>query len=191
MTQQAIKRGVLQSFNASSYTANVLILEATSYVLSNVPIAANVDGTSALSGSTCAVLFLDEQNPLDAVILAVYGRAPYPTPGRSAFMPPQALLNAVNIDKGAIKTCSISGVPAGALALYLQASMHSSSLGAWVGIAPHSGNAGSYLVLGDTSVANRTIHGSGVVPISPNGTIDVKANAGNCTVTLLAYGYIV
>src|SRR5262245_8825497 len=80
MTHQIIKRGLLQSFDPSSYTATVLILEATSYSLAGVPIATSVDGTSALAGAPCAVLFFDEQNTDDAVVLAIYGKAPSPSP---------------------------------------------------------------------------------------------------------------
>ena len=69
---QAIKRGLLQSFDPVSYTASVLILEATSAYLTGVPVATHIDGTSAQVGAYCAVLFFDEQNVTDAVVLACY-----------------------------------------------------------------------------------------------------------------------
>ena len=58
----SIKRGLLISFDNSTYTASVLIMEATSAYLTGVPIAAHMDGTSAITNAQCAVLFFDEQN---------------------------------------------------------------------------------------------------------------------------------
>src|SRR5579885_2701522 len=67
-----IKRGILQSFSPVTYTAAVLLFEATSYALSGVPVANHIDGTSALAGALCAVLFFDEHNQQDAVIIAIF-----------------------------------------------------------------------------------------------------------------------
>ena len=69
---QAIKRGVLVAFSNTSYTASVQILEATSTLLTGVPIATHVDNSSAIPGALCAVLFFDTQNSTDAVIIAMY-----------------------------------------------------------------------------------------------------------------------
>jgi hypothetical protein len=52
---QIIKRGIIQSFDASSYTASLLLLEATSEALVGVPVSNTVDGTSGLVGALCAV----------------------------------------------------------------------------------------------------------------------------------------
>ena len=45
--RESIKRGILVSFNPATYTANVLILEATSAFLEGIPVACHLDGTSA------------------------------------------------------------------------------------------------------------------------------------------------
>src|SRR5579883_1429087 len=110
---QSIRRGILQSFNNSTYTATVLIIEATSYVLSNVPIATSVDGTSAIAGAQCAVLFFDESNHSDAVIIAIYGTAPTHAPGRVVFITPVQEINASVINAGNTSTFTLSSPPAG------------------------------------------------------------------------------
>jgi len=194
MTEQIIKRGILQSFSNSAYTATVLILEATSYVLNNVPIATSVDGTSALTGASCAVLFLDEQNPTDAVIIAVYGSAPGSAPGRMTFVTPYQQINGATINSGNTNTYTLTGVggiPAGALGVFCRAFFNSPSVGAWLGIAPHGGAPGSYFVLGNEMVANQSVNGNAVLPLDANGQIDIQANSGNCTLTLWTYGYII
>jgi hypothetical protein len=190
VTEQLIKRGILQSFSASMYTASVLILEATSYVLDNVPIATCVDGTSALIGASCVVLFLDAQNPTDAVIIAVYGSAPVPTPGRVTFVTPILQVNAATINAGNINTYALNGIPANTLGVLCHAFFSSANVGAWIGFAPHGGSIGSYWVLGNEQVANQSVNGNALLPVDASGQIDVKANTGNCVVTLYTYGYV-
>src|SRR5689334_8779372 len=101
---QAIKRGILQSFDPTTYTASVLVLEATSAYLTGVPMATHLDGTSAQSGAYCAVLFFDEQNLADAVVLAVYPNSsqgvPSPAPGRIVMVTPALQVNAVSVSSG-------------------------------------------------------------------------------------------
>ncbi|MGH2509872.1 MAG: hypothetical protein ACRDHZ_21035, partial [Ktedonobacteraceae bacterium] len=77
-----IKRGIIQNFSAATYTASVLLFEATSYFLTGIPVTNTLDGTSGLAGALCAVLFFDEHNPQDAVVIAVFpnGSNGLPTP---------------------------------------------------------------------------------------------------------------
>src|SRR5690348_1879218 len=103
-----IKQGILQSFDTATYTASVLILEATSTFLTLVPVATHLDGTSAQVGAYCAVLFFDEQNLDDAVVLAVYPNSsqgvPSPAPGRVVIVTPVQQINAVAITSGSTQT---------------------------------------------------------------------------------------
>src|SRR5437868_6903005 len=80
--REVTRRGILTSVSASTYTANVLIMEATDAFLQGVPVATHIDGTSAIVGTLCAVHFFDEQNYTDAVVMAVYpnGSQGVPTP---------------------------------------------------------------------------------------------------------------
>ncbi|MEO9028315.1 MAG: hypothetical protein ABI413_05825 [Ktedonobacteraceae bacterium] len=190
-TQQAIRRGILQGFDTSTYTATVLIIEATNYVLNSVPIANSVDGTSAISGANCAVLFFDESNYTDAVIIAVYGIAPTPPPGRITFLAVPVLeVSGVVINNGVTTTFTLTGPPAGALGVLCRAFFSSPTVGAWIGIAPHGGATGNYFVVGNEPTANLSINGNAIMPIDAAGKIDIQANTGNCTVSLYSYGYI-
>ena len=61
---QLIKRGILQSFDNTTYTATVLLLEATSMVLASVPCSTSLDGTSAQSRcDVCSAFFRRAQPP--------------------------------------------------------------------------------------------------------------------------------
>lgn len=192
-TRQIIRRGILQSFDNSSYTASVLIIEATSYVLSSVPIATSFDGTSAIAGASCAVLFFDESNHTDAVILAVYGQPiPTPTPGRVVFSTPEQEINAQVINSGATSTFSMgANIPAGALGVLYQVFFTSPTSAAYIQIAPHGGNIADYAEHGNLPAASATHRAVGIVPLGASNQIDIKANTGNCTVTLWTYGYVI
>ncbi len=71
-TPQIIKRGILTSFNSSNSTGTVLLLEATDTALSGVPVALCYTSTTAVVDSLCAVLFFDEHNIQDCVVVAIY-----------------------------------------------------------------------------------------------------------------------
>ncbi len=192
---QAIKRGILQSFDPTSYTASVLILEATSAFLSGVPVATSMDGTSALAGAYCAVLFFDEQNVADAVVLAVYPNSsqgvPGPAPGRMVMTTPVQQINAVVIANTTTQTFTMAtNIPVGAKAAVFKAYFTSATTGTFIQIAPHGGDITAHAAIGNLAVANGYLDGTGIVQMDSNGQIDVKANGGNCTVTLYTYGYV-
>ena len=171
----------------------MLILEATNAVLTHIPIATSVDGTSAISGASCAVLFFDAQNQDDAVIIAIYGQQPLPTPGRVAFVSGYQQLNAVTITSGVTSTYTLTGggnIPAGALGVLYKVFFSSPTSGASVQMAPHGGAIASYASYGNLPAASATINGTGLLALDTNGQIDIKANGGNCTVTLYTYGYV-
>ena len=193
---QSIRRGILQSFNNSTYTATVLIIEATSYVLSNVPIATSVDGTSALAGADCAVLFFDEANPSDAVIIAVYTLAPAPPPGRMTFVTGFEQINAQVITSSNTSTFTLaggaSGIPTGASGVLFKAYFTSPTVGAYINLMPSGRSpAIDYCTVGEVARANGFAFGNGIVQLNASGQIDIQANGGNCTVTLYTYGYVI
>jgi len=191
MTQQVIRRGILQSFNATSYTASVLIIEATNYVLSSVPIATSIDGTSAIVGATCAVLFFDESNYTDAVVIAVYGSpAPSPTPGRVVFSTSVQQINATTVNNGVTSTFTMSGLPTGILGIVYRLSMSTATAGAFIYAGPHGATLSNYVELDNPGIAGALVDISGLLPVDASGKIDIQANGGNCTVTLYSYGYV-
>jgi hypothetical protein len=192
---QTIKRGILQSFDATTYTASVLILEATSAFLTGVPVATHLDGTSAQVGAYCAVLFFDEQNIDDAVVLAVYPNGtqgvPSPAPGRVVIVTPVQQINAVAITSGSTQTFTMgTNIPTGAKAVLFKAYFTSATTATFIQIAPHGGDLTANAAVGNLAVSNGYVDGLGIVGIDTNGQIDIRANAGNCTVTLYTYGYI-
>ena len=196
---QVIKRALLTGFDASSYTASVLLLEATSTELSGVPIAFQVDGSSALSnGSLCAVLFFDEHNSSDAVVLAVYSTGsavPTPPPGRVTFVPGYRQINGDSLSAGTLATYTLSGssagIPARALGVLYKAYFSSPTLNSYVQLAPHgASDLGAYVTLGNSAAANVAVNGSGLLPLDTQGRVDIKAFVGTCAVTLYTYGYV-
>ena len=67
-----IRKGDVQSFNATAYTAVVRLAGSLAVSLSDVPVARNIAPADMVAGRSCAVLSFDESNPEDAVVIAVY-----------------------------------------------------------------------------------------------------------------------
>lgn len=67
-----VRRGVVKSFNSGSYRATVQVAGSLSIWLADVPVARNIASGEMVAGRSCAVLFFDEQNPQDAVVVAVW-----------------------------------------------------------------------------------------------------------------------
>ena len=195
---QIIKRGILQSFSNTSYTASVLLMEATSTFLTGVPVSTAIDGTSAVSGAYCAVLFFDEHNPLDAVVIAVYPNTssgiPTPPPGRVVFTTPYLLVNSAAIASGTTSTFTVntggSNLPGGLLGILYKAFFTSPTAGAFIQLGPHGSALGGYHALGNIQVANGFVNGSGVLQVDSSGKLDIAAQNGNATVTLYTHGYV-
>lgn len=194
-----IKRGIIQTFSPATYTASVLLFEATSYFLAGVPVANSIDRTSGLVGALCAVLFFDEHNPQDAVVLATFPNdssgIPAPPPGRVVFVPGYQQLNAVSVVPGSPLTVTLigvaSGIPAGALGALCQIAFTSATAGCSLVLAPYgASNADNYAALGNLPAANATLKGNSLVALDSNGQITIQASGGTCSVTLFTSGYI-
>jgi hypothetical protein len=67
-----IKKAILRSFDAESYTATIEISGSARTYLDGVPVAYNLPLIEMSAGRKLAVLFFDEHNVKDAVIVAVY-----------------------------------------------------------------------------------------------------------------------
>lgn len=198
MPEMNVKRGIIQSFNAPTYTASVLLFEATSHFLSGVPVANHIDGTSCLVGALCAVLFFDEQNYTDAIVLATYANGsqglPTPAPGRVTFVTGYRHFQNTVINAGVTQTVTLAGnggIPSEALGVIYKAYFTSPTVGAYINLAPGgASDVTAYGAIGNIAVANGYLDGAGVLQLDANGRIDVKANVGQCTVTLYTHGYI-
>ncbi len=67
-----VKRGVVKAFDSGAYTATVQVAGSLAVWLSDVPVARNIAAAEMVAGRSCAVLFFDEPNPEDSVLIAVY-----------------------------------------------------------------------------------------------------------------------
>lgn len=191
-----IRRGILTSFDPTTYTCSVLLLEATNTSLQNVPIAYHMDGTSALVNNFCAVLFFDEQNYTDALIIAIYPGAgvgsPTYLPGRVTFIPEFHVLSSVTITNGTTNTYTVTGVnhvPTNALGVLVFAYFTSATTQTYIQLAAHGSS--STMTIGNLSTANGFVNGNGMIPVDSNGKIDVSASAGDCVTTVYIYGYVI
>ena len=67
-----LKKAVLRSFNSGSYTATVQIASSYKVYLEDVAVARNLASGEMVTGRKVAVVFFDEHNPKEAVVVAVY-----------------------------------------------------------------------------------------------------------------------
>ena len=67
-----IKRGILQSFNATDYLATVAMTGSLSVWLEDLPVSRAIPSGEMSAGRHVAVLFFDPANPTDAVVCAVW-----------------------------------------------------------------------------------------------------------------------
>ncbi len=68
----SLRKGVLQSFNSGDYTATVQLAGSYKVYLEGVTVARNLPTGEMTAGSKVAVIFFDEHNPREAVVVAVY-----------------------------------------------------------------------------------------------------------------------
>ena len=67
-----IKKGVIRGFDSGTYTATVQIAGSLSVWLEGVPVSRGIPSAEMVVERSCSVIFLDESNPKDAVVAAVY-----------------------------------------------------------------------------------------------------------------------
>lgn len=67
-----VRSGVVKAFDAVSYRATVQVAGSDASWLHGVPVARNVASGEMVAGRRCVVLFLDDANPEDAVVIAVW-----------------------------------------------------------------------------------------------------------------------
>ena len=65
-------KGILKAFNSGTYTATVQIEGSLSVWLEHVPVSRGIASGEMVTGRTVIVMFMDESNPLDAVVSAVW-----------------------------------------------------------------------------------------------------------------------
>ncbi len=67
-----MRKGVLKSFNSGNYTAVVQIASSFKVYLEDVTVARDIPSAEMVTGRKVAVIFFDEHNAKEALIVAVY-----------------------------------------------------------------------------------------------------------------------
>lgn len=66
------KKGILKSFNSGDYTATVQLTGSDKVYLEGITVARNIPAAEMTAGRKLAVLFFDEHDSNEAVVVAVY-----------------------------------------------------------------------------------------------------------------------
>jgi len=69
----SVKKAVLRGFDSEAYTATIELVGSGRAYLEGVTVARSVASEEMTTGRSVAVVFFDEHNARDAVIVAVYG----------------------------------------------------------------------------------------------------------------------
>ena len=68
----SLQKGFLKSFSSVNYTATVQLTGSYKAYLEGIAVARNIPTGEMTAGRKVAVIFFDEHNPGDAVVVAVY-----------------------------------------------------------------------------------------------------------------------
>lgn len=71
-----MRRGVIRAFDRDTYLADVEIVGYQSSMLTDLPVAFHLRQDLVTDGTMCVVLFFDELDPTDGVVLALVGGRP-------------------------------------------------------------------------------------------------------------------
>lgn len=67
-----LRRAVLKSFNSSNYTATIQLIGSYKVYLEDITVARNLPSAEMTAGRKVAIIFFDEHNPKEAVVVTVY-----------------------------------------------------------------------------------------------------------------------
>lgn len=70
--QMKFRKAELRNFNSGNYTATVRVASSYKVYLEDIAVARNLPSSEMITGRKVAVLFFDEYNPKESVIVAVY-----------------------------------------------------------------------------------------------------------------------
>ena len=68
----SVRKAVLKSFNSGDYTATVQLASSYKAYLEGINVARNLPAAEMALDRKVAVVFFDEHNPKEAVVIAVY-----------------------------------------------------------------------------------------------------------------------
>ena len=66
------RKGILKSFDSGDYTATVQLSSSYKVYLEGITVARNIPTAEMTAGRKVAVIFFDEHNAKEAVVIAVY-----------------------------------------------------------------------------------------------------------------------
>jgi alpha-D-ribose 1-methylphosphonate 5-triphosphate synthase subunit PhnI len=67
-----LRKAVLKNFNSGDYTATIQLTGSYKVYLEGIAVARNLPAAEMALGRKVAVIFFDEHNPKEAVVVAVY-----------------------------------------------------------------------------------------------------------------------
>ncbi len=67
-----LRKGVLRSFNSGNYTATAQLAGSYKVYLEDITVARNLPAAEMTAGRKVAIIFFDEHNAKEAVVIAVY-----------------------------------------------------------------------------------------------------------------------
>ena len=67
-----LRKAILRSFNSGNYTATVQLASSFKAYLEDISVARNLSSAEMVTGRKVAIIFFDEHNPKEAVVVAVY-----------------------------------------------------------------------------------------------------------------------
>ena len=67
-----LRKAVLRGFSSGNYTATVQLASSYKVYLEDIAVARNLPSAEMIAGRKVAVVFFDEHNPKEAVVIAVY-----------------------------------------------------------------------------------------------------------------------
>lgn len=67
-----LRKGILKSFDSGSYTATIQLAGSHKAYLEGIIVARNLPSAEMTAGRKVAVIFFDENNAKEAVVIAVY-----------------------------------------------------------------------------------------------------------------------
>ncbi len=68
----SFRKGTLKDFDAGTYTATVQMVSSYRVYLEDIAVARNIPAAEMTGGRKVAVLFFDEHNAREAVVIGVY-----------------------------------------------------------------------------------------------------------------------
>ncbi len=68
----SVRKGILKSFNSGDYTATVQLAGSHKVYLEGIAVARNIPAAEMALGRKVALVFFDEHNAKEAVVVAVY-----------------------------------------------------------------------------------------------------------------------